>query len=178
MLGWHDRVRDEARFYTDSQVQESDKKEAKADPKSLLTEQHPDSRFYGVGHIGNDQVFYNMQTQFFDQIVEEYRWTADPELIKFFRHALDLHLIWVRDCFDPDGDGVYESYINVWPTDSQWYNGGGTAEETSYAYRGHLAARDMALQAGDAEAVNYHNKMLEKIKNGFFKKLWITNKGY
>ena len=178
MLGWHDRVRDEARFYTDSQVQESDKKEAKADPKSLLTEQHPDSRFYGVGHITKDQVFYNMQTQFFDQIVEEYRWTADPELVKFFRHALDLHLIWVRDCFDPDGDGVYESYINVWPTDSQWYNGGGTAEETSYAYRGHLAARDMALQAGDTAAVDYHNKMLEKIKNGFFKKLWITNKGY
>ena len=178
MYGWHDRVRAEARFYTNFQVQESDKKEAKADPKSLLTEQHPDSRFYGVGHISKDQLFYNMQTQFFDQIVEEYRWTADPELVKFFRHALELHLMWVRDCFDPDDDGVYESYINVWPTDSQWYNGGGTAEETSYAYRGHLAARDMALQAGDTEAVDYHNKMLEKIKNGFFKKLWITNKGY
>ena len=178
MYGWHDRVRAEARFYTDFQVKESDKKEAKADPKSLLTEQHPDSRFYGVGHISKDQLFYNMQTQFFDQIVEEYRWTGDPELVKFFRQALELHLIWVRDCFDPDGDGVYESYINVWPTDSQWYNGGGTAEETSYAYRGHLAARDMAINAGDAEAVKYHTQMLEKIKKGFFEKLWITKKGY
>jgi hypothetical protein len=178
MYGWHDRVCDEARFYIDSQVKESDKKAAKADPKTLLTEQHPDSRFYGTGHISKDQAFYNMQTQFFDQIVEEYRWTGDPELVKFFRQALELHLIWVRDCFDPDGDGVYESYINVWPTDSQWYNGGGTAEETSYAYRGHLAARDMALNAGDAEAVEYHTKMLEKIKKGFFEKLWITNKGF
>lgn len=178
MYGWHDRVMDEARFYTESQVRESDKKEAKADPKTLMTEQHPDSRFYGLGHISKDQNFYDMQTQFFDQIIEEYRWTADPELVKFFREALELHLIWIRDCFDPDGDGVYESYINVWPTDSQWYNGGGTAEETSYAYRGHLAARDMARNAGDREAEDYHNKMLEKIRKGFFEKLWIRDKGF
>ena len=178
MYGWHDRVKAEARFYTDFQVKMSDKKEAKADPVSLLTEQHPDSRFYGVGRINKDQNFYNMQTQFFDQIVEEYRWTNDPELISFFREALELHLFWVRDCFDPDGDGVYESYINTWPTDSQWYNGGGSAEETSYAYRGHLAAKDMARNAGDAESERYHLQMLEKIKKGFFNKLWIQEKGH
>jgi hypothetical protein len=49
MYGWHDRVKAQALFYTDFQVKNSDKKEAKADPVSLLTEQHPDSRFYGVG---------------------------------------------------------------------------------------------------------------------------------
>jgi hypothetical protein len=178
MYGWHNRVRDEAKFYTGFQIKESGKKEAKADPATLLTEQHADSRFYGVGRINKDQNFYDMQTQFFDQIVEEYRWTSDPELVKFFREALELHLIWIRDCFDPDGDGVYESYINVWPTDSQWYNGGGSAEETSYAYRGHLAARDMARNAGDVKAENYHNQMLVRIKKGFFEKLWITEKGH
>jgi hypothetical protein len=119
-----------------------------------------------------------MQSQFFDQIIEEYRWTNDPELTKYFREALELHLIWIRDCFDPDGDGVYESYINIWPSDSQWYNGGGSAEETSYAYRGHLAALDMALNAGDAVAEKYHRMMLAKIKKGFFSKLWITAKGH
>ncbi len=178
MYGWHDRVREEARFYTGFQIKQSDKTAAKADPATLLTEQHADSRFYGVGRINKDQNFYDMQTQFFDQIVEEYRWTSDPELVKFFREALELHLNWIRDCFDPDGDGVYESYINVWPTDSQWYNGGGSAEETSYAYRGHLAARDMARNAGDTKSENYHNQMLVKIKKGFFEKLWITEKGY
>ena len=178
MYGWHNRVKEEAKFYTDAQIKESDKKEAKADSALLLTAQHQDSRFYGLGRINKDQSFYNMQTQFFDQIVEEYRWTNDPELVKFFRKALELHLIWERDCFDPDGDGVYESYINVWPTDSQWYNGGGTAEETSYAYRGHRAARDMARNAGDSTAEKYHTQMLEKIKKGFFEKLWISKKGY
>jgi len=178
MYGWHDRVRDEAKFYTDFQIKVSDKKEAKADPATLLTEQHHDSRYYGVGRINKDQNFYDMQTQFFDQIIEEYRWTSDPQLVKFFREALELHLKWIQECFDPDGDGVYESYINVWPTDSQWYNGGGTAEETSYAYRGHLAARDMARNAGDTKGEKYHNQMLAKIKKGFFEKLWINSKGH
>ncbi len=178
MLGWHDRVIQEAKFYTDSQVKVSDKREAKADPSTLLAEQHPDSRFYGTGRIGLDQKFYDMQSQFFDQIVEEYRWTNDTGLVAFFREALELHLEWMRECFDPDGDGVYESYINTWPSDSQWYNGGGSAEETSYAYRGHWAARDMARNAGDREAEKFHTQMMEKIRNGFFSSLWIQNKGH
>jgi hypothetical protein len=178
MYGWHDRVLAEAKFYIDSQVKKSDKKVAKADPKTLMTEQHPDSRFYGLGRILKDQNFYDMQSQFFDQLIEEYRWTADPELVKILREALELHLEWIRDCFDPDGDGVYESYMNSWPTDSQWYNGGGTAEETSYAYRGHLAARDMARNAGDKRSESFHNLMIEKIRKGFFDKLWISNKGH
>ncbi|WP_347840581.1 DUF4450 domain-containing protein [uncultured Draconibacterium sp.] len=178
MYGWHERVREQADYYIASQVKESIKTEAKADPKSLLTEQHPDSRFYGVGRITQDQKFYNMQSQFFDQLIQDYRWTNNPELIATLREALELHLLWLRECFDPDGDGTYESYLNSWPSDSQWYNGGGTAEETSYAYRGHLAARDMARNAGDKEAEEFHTEMLAKIRKGFFEKLWVADKGH
>lgn len=178
VYGWHDRVREEAKFYTDAQIKSSDKNSAKADPATLYTEQHADSRFYGVGRINKDQKFYDMQSQFFDQLVEEYRWTADPRLVKFLRESLELHLAWMKDCFDPDGDGTYESYINTWPSDSQWYNGGGSAEETSYAYRGHLAARDMARNAGDSVAENFHSKQLATIKKGFFEQLWIRERGH
>ncbi|WP_372775559.1 DUF4450 domain-containing protein [Mangrovibacterium sp.] len=178
MYGWHNRVREQANYYIASQVKESDKNEAKADPYALLTEQNKDSRFYGKGRIVQDQKFYNMQSQFFDQLIQEYRWTNDPGLIKVLRGGLELHLEWLRDCFDPDGDGTYESYLNSWPSDSQWYNGGGSAEETAYAYRGHQAARDMARNEGDKKAEEYHTKMLEKIKKGFFDKLWIKDKGH
>lgn len=178
MLGWHERVKAEAQFYCDAQIKESDKKTAKADPALLLTSQHKDSRFYGVGYINKDQQFYNMQTQFFDQLIEAYRWTNDPGLIAFLRSALELHLLWLRECFDPDGKGVYESYINVWPTDSVWYNGGSSAETTAYAYRGHVAAKDMARQAGDLLAEQQHEQQLQKIKEAFFKQLWIKGKGH
>ena len=68
---------------------------------------------------------------------------------KILRPALELHLEWAKECFDPDDDGLYESYINTLPTDSVWYNGGGSVEESAYAYFGHLAAMDMARRAGD-----------------------------
>ncbi len=178
MYGWHDRVKAEAKFYTDSQVRTNEKEYPEPDTTNQLTMQGPNSRFYGLGRIMQDQSVYNMQSQFFDQIIEEYRWTNDPELLSFFREALELHLKWQQECFDSDEDGVYESYINVWPTDSQWYNGGATAEETSYAYRGHLAARDMARNARDANAEQYHEAILNKIRKNFFETLWIKNKGF
>lgn len=178
VYGWHDRVQEQAKYYIDSQVTESDKTEPKADPGLLLTHQHADSRFYGVGRIERDQSFYDMQSQFFDQLVEEYRWNPEPSFVALLRPALELHLQWMADCFDPDGDGLYESYINTWPTDSQWYNGGGSAEATSYAYRGHQAALDMALNAGDEEAAAHHRAMLERIKRGFNELLWLKDLGH
>ena len=178
VCGWHDRVKAEAAHYIASQVTESDKAQARADPGLLLCVQHPDSRFYGCGRIARDQGVYNMQTQFFDQIVYDWRWTADPELENLLRPALDLHLEWARACFDPDGDGLYESYINTWPTDSVWYNGGGSVEETAYVFRGHQAARDMARRAGDAQAVAFHSALLDKIKSAFLSRLWIPRRGH
>jgi hypothetical protein len=178
VLGWHERLKAEAAYYISAQVKESDKRTAKADPELLLTGQHPDSRFFGEGYINRDQNFYNMQSQFFDQLIDEYRITNDPDLLKILAPALELHLQWLQDCFDPDNDGLYESYLNTWPTDSQWYNGGGTAEETSYAYKAHQAARDMALQSGNTKSAEYHAFMSQKIRNSFFKNLWIDSLGY
>lgn len=178
MYGWHDRVFDEAQYYIDSQIKDSNKQQAKADEQYLLTKQETGSVYYGKGRISRDQSFYNMQSQFFDQLIEEYRWNNSPEYVAILRPALELHLKWQEVCFDPDGDGLYESYINTWPTDSQWYNGGGSAEETSYAYKGHKAAYDMAIAVGDSATAIYHQSMMEKIKTGFQSLLWIRNKGY
>lgn len=178
MYGWHDRIIKEAQYYIQSQVIQSDKTTAKADPKLLLTSQDKDSRFYGVGRIMNDQNFYDMQSQFFDQLIEEYRWNNSPEFVRLLRPALELHLKWMEECFDPDGDGLYESYINTWPTDSQWYNGGGTAEETSYAFRAQQAALDMALSEGDSLATKKHRAMLNRIQKGFINRLWLKDCGY
>ncbi len=176
--GWHERVLEEAKHYISFQVKASDKVSFDSDPDYLYTKAAPNSRFYGVGRIDRDQAFYDMQSQFFDQLIEEYRWTNDPQLTSILRDALELHIQWMTECFDPDGDGLFESYINVWPTDSVWYNGGGTAEETSYAYRAHAAALDMAEAANDAPSAERHRREMEKIKNAFQNLLWIKNKGY
>ncbi len=178
MYGWHERVRAACRPYCVSQVVESDKVKAQPDPNCLGSIQGSDSRFYGKGRVTLNAGMYDMQSQLFDQLIREWYWTADPELEAMLRPALDLHLEWLQECFDPDGDGAYESYINAWPTDSVWYNGGGSAEATSYAYNGHRAALAMARRAGDQSAMTRHQAALERIHSGLFEQLWVKEEGH
>ena len=179
VYGWHDRVLQQARTCLAKQIKESDKMEAKADPATGLSSQAPESRFFGKGRVDAYQPrHYDMQSQFFDQLIHAWRWTGDAELEKLLRPALELHLDYIRECFDPDDDGLYESYANTWPTDDQWYGGGGTAEETAYAYAAHQAACELARRAGDSEGAKRHQARLARIQRSFREKLWIPAKQY
>ncbi len=178
-LGWHDRVKDAAAYYLPFQVKE-DKTRTQAQPDAGKRYCHegPQSRFFGAGHIDKNQYMYNQQTQFFDQLIHDWRWTADAELEKMLRPALELHLQWEKECFDPDDDGLYESYIDVMPTDNVWYNGGGSVEESVYACYARRAAMEMALRAGDAAAAARHRAEAEKIQRALRKILWLKDRGH
>jgi hypothetical protein len=179
-LGWHDRVKGDAAHYIAAQVKDDKSRtQPQSDAACRLCIEGGQSRFYGRGRIlpyaGH---LYDTQSQFFDQITRDWRWTADPELERILRPALDLHLEWAKDCFDPDDDGLYEGYINTLPTDSVWYNGGGSVEESAYVYYGHLAARDMARRAGDAAAAARHEARAEKIARALRDVLWLKDRGH
>src|ERR1700683_573724 len=136
-----------------------------ATPKTRLTSQAPNSMMFGKGRIDlDDPHHYDMQSQFFDQIEHAWRWTGDPELEKLLKPSLDLHCQYIQDCFDPAGLGIYESYANTWPTDDQYYNGGGTSEETAYAYRAELTALQLAKRAGDQQGIQLHSAAIDRIR--------------
>jgi hypothetical protein len=177
--GWHDRVKAQAKFCLARQITESKKTQPVPDAKCGLACQSLDSRLFGKGRVdAYHTLHYDMQSQFFDQLIHSWRWTGDAELEKILRPALELHLEYIRDCFDPDDDGLYESYANTWPTDNQWYNGGGTAEETAYAFNAHKAALELARRAGETAAVKRHEARLAKIQKSFLDKLWLPAKGH
>ncbi len=190
--GWHDRVRTEARTWIASQVTGEtyknhpelspmiDKNEELSRYVGTFCHPGPDPRFHSKGRLipNENSTMYDMQSQFFDQMIEDWRFTADPEMEKLLRPALELHLGYIERCFDPDGDGTYESFSNTFLTDTVWYNGGGTPDETAFAYRGHQAARDMAKRAGDTETVKRHEAKLALIRRGFFEKLWVDQAGH
>ena len=179
VYGWHDRVLTEAKAGIAAQITSSDKLVPKPDEKYGLASQSLDSRLFGKGRVDLHQPWhYDMQSQFFDQLVHAWRWTGDVELEKTLRPALDLHLEYIRDCFDPDGDGIYESYANTWPTDDQWYDGGGTAEETAYAFNSEKAALEMAQRADDEKGIQFHQVQLGKIRQGFCNLLWVPRNGH
>ena len=189
--GWHDRVQTAARTFFASQVTGESYKEHPALAKIIDnnieldrfegTGAHParDLRFHGKGRLipNQNSTLYDMQSQFFDMVLESWRYTADPEMEKLLRPALELHLGYIARAFDPDNNGTYESISNTFLTDTVWTNGGGTPEQSAFAFRGHLAARDMARRAGDAEAVKHHEAKLALIRKGFFEELWSDKYG-
>jgi hypothetical protein len=190
--GWHDRVYTAAKNFFASQVTGESYKDQPELAKIIDNNQeldryigtlsHPgrDPRFHSKGRLipNQNSTMYDMQSQFFDAVVEDWRFSADPEMEKLLRPALELHLGYIERCFDPDGDGTYESLPNTFLTDSVWFSGGGTPEQSGFAWRGHLAARDMAKRAGDKKMVEHHEKMLARIRKGFFEKLWHQSGGH
>jgi hypothetical protein len=172
--GWHDLVANAMRYHGDRQVTNSPNVSAEADPNGA--EQSPNSRFYGNGKIATSER-YDMQTQFFDQCVRSWRATGDAAFEKRLLPLLELHLQWAKDCFDPDDDGLYESYINTWPTDSVWYNGGGTVEESAYVYYQRRAAAEMCRRAGRSADAAKHDAEAGKIQAALVRVMWIKEKG-
>ena len=176
--GWFDRVLTEVEYYCGHINKTEDRRGSAGSPDLRYTEPDSNSRFYGIGHVDQHQYMYNMQSQFFDQAIFAWRMTGDARLAELLRDALEYHTLWQDECFDADNDGLYESIINTWPTDSVWYNGGGSCEETCYAYRAHQAAKELALAAGDAACAEKHAQRLALIRRGFFEKLWLKDAGY
>lgn len=178
-FGWHERVLGNAR-YTIGLQKTDDPVRVKplANPERLLVHEAPDSRLYGRGSLDRDYTIYDVQSQFFDQTLAGWRATADPAMEKLLRPALELHLEWLKDCFDPDDDGLYESYINTLPTDSVWYNGGGSAEASAYAFTGHRASADMARRAGNLGAAVRHQAQADKIQRAMRELLWVKERGH
>lgn len=177
--GWHQNVLDEAKRCIARQITQSDKTEPVADPERGLASQSSASRMFGVGRINIDQPeHYDMQSQFFDQIQHAWRWTGDPKLERLLGRSLDLHCRYLQQCFDPSQLGIYESYANTWPTDDQWYNGGGTSEETAYAYRAEKTAMELAMRAGNETDEQCHAVNLARIRKGFFNLLWNSRLGH
>lgn len=178
VFGGAARLTEEARQVLASQSTDDNAAGFVADPQRQLTLQAPTSRFYGSGHLKAFTAFYNMQEVYFDQLIHAWRWSGDPELEALLRPALERHLEWERVCFDPDGDGVYESYLNVWASDSVWYGGGGTAQASAYAFAGHRAAAALARRAGDERSAAHHDGHAEHIRAGTLASLWSPERGH
>ena len=177
-FGWPDQIQRAVEFWGNLQVKEDDGNHQHAEYSPNGCQQAGNSRFFGKGFIDYKQPpHYEFQTQFFDEAVRAWRASADPKLEKVLRPMLELHLERAKDCYDPDGDGIYESYNNTWPNDSIWFNGGGTPEQSGYIYYGHLAAADMARRAGDNTTAARHDQTAAKIKKAVNDLLWMPERG-
>ncbi len=136
------------------------------------TMQADESRIFGYGYVDIHQGrCYNMQSQYYDQLIYATQKFDSPVLDNLLKEDLPLHSVWQDECFDPQGSGLYESYINTWPTDSVWCNGGKGVEETAFAY---AVKRYLAQTTGERK----YAEQARKIKRAFKNTLWVKDKGY
>jgi hypothetical protein len=175
-LGWHERLLAVARYYLPTQKTDGPDTVLQ-DPERRLSLPAENSRFYGRGRVSQDQNFYNMQSVFFDQLIYGWRASGDPELERLLRPALNLHLEWMGACFDPDGDGLYESALDIWASDSIWYSGGPTPYASAYTCRAFDAAAVLADRAGDRGRAEAHRGSAAKIRAAIRDRLWNAPAG-
>ncbi len=176
--GWHDLVYKALKYWTSQMITNDNGKYEAALSLSGCQQEPSKSRMFGKGYMDYHQAeHYEFQTQFFDEAVREWRATGDLEFEKLLMPNLELHLERCKICFDPDDDGLYESVVNVWPSDSQWYNGGGSVEQSAYCYFGFKALSEMKRKAGDAVAAKKYEDECAKIQAALDKTLWLKDKG-
>jgi len=176
--GWHDRIYKALKYWTSQMITKDNGKTEAALSISGAQQEPSKSRMFGKGYMDYHQPeHYEFQTQFFDEAVREWRATGDKEFEKLLMPNLELHLERCKICFDPDDDGLYESVVNTWPSDSQWYNGGGSVEQSAYCYYGFKALAEMKRNAGDTTAAKKYEDECSKIQLALDKTLWLKDKG-
>jgi len=174
---WPDQVLRALKHWSARQVKDNGGR-TKFENLPSLSQQSTRSIFYGTGFLKyGGAPHYDFQTQFFDEAVRAWRATGDAEIQRVLHPMLELHIQYLKRNFDPDGDGLYESYNNCWPSDSIGFNGGPTPEESAYAYYALRAAADMCRLEGDVERARRHAEDAERTCRALNARLWCEERG-
>ena len=84
-------------------------------------------------------------------------------------------LDWEERVFDPDGDGLYQNFLNTWISDGHSYNGAGCAQASAYNYRANAAMAKIAKKLG--RPADVFEARARKIKTAVQEKLWLPHEG-
>lgn len=125
--------------------------------------------------IGVDDFLYNMQECAFDMMLYYIQWTGNLAFAEKYYYEFCAMLDWEERIFDPDGDGLYQNYLNTWISDGHSYNGAGCAQASSYNYRANRIMEIIAKKLG--KPYDIFAKRAEKIAKAMQEKLWIAENG-
>ena len=118
---------------------------------------------------------YDMQEVAIDMTLHYLEATGDLETGKAIYERLEAVLDHQERIYDPDGDGVYQSFLNTWISDGHCYNGGGCAQASSYNYFANLRAGLLGKAAG--LPCDKFFARAEKIRKAVREKLFLPEEG-
>lgn len=156
VIGWHERVKTAIAAHAAQIVRTAPGKEMVwYDGKDRPDLDHEGTQYHQIRNStgfmpcilgGND--IYNMQEVAVDMLLHHLEWTGDLELARQLFADLRGILDWEERILDPDGDGLYQNFLNTWISDGHSYNGGGCAQASSYNYRANKMLAEIAKKLG------------------------------
>jgi len=154
------------------------------DPKSNLSraEKTWGTPMYSNGYISrypnktNDMNHYDMNLVYIDELLWHLNWTGDTAYARKIFPVIKRHLAWEKLVFDPDNDGLYDGYCDIWASDGLQYNGGAVTHSSAYNYRANRLAAMIAAKLGE-DYLPYQQEAF-KIFQAINKTLWIKDKGW
>ena len=183
-LGWHDRAKEHFSSYALSQLTTPLTGPVVADTTLHLARQLEKlgTSLFSSGYICRNPNgdfrphHYDMNLVFIDQLLNHFNWTGDVSSVKKMWPVLQRHLAWEKRNFDSDGDGLYDSYADIWASDALDYNGGGVTHSSAYNYRANKMAAEIASMIGQ-DPLPYQ-KEADHIFNAMNKVLWMPSEGW
>ena len=118
---------------------------------------------------------YDMQEVAIDMTLYYFDCSRDLKTALLIYDRLLETLDWQERILDPDGDGLYQNFLNTWISDGHSYNGAGCAQASCYNLRSNL--RTAALGQLLGKDVSRLEKRAEKIRQALQDKLWLEDKG-
>lgn len=183
VVGWHDRVERAIRAHI-ADISESapGKEKVWYDGKDRPDLDHEGTQYHQISNStgfipcilgGND--IYNMQEVGVDMLLHHLEWTGDRQLAKDIFTRLSGVLDWEERILDPDGDGLFQNFLNTWISDGHSYNGGGCAQSSFYNYRANLALAKIAAKLNLPDEI--FKQRAAKIFTAVNDNLWLSGQG-
>jgi hypothetical protein len=183
-LGWHERARMHLEGYCKAQYTSPESGPNVPDPKTNLArqEEKAGNSIFTSGYISRypNRIYkphhYDMNLVFIDQLLWHFNWTGDLDFAAEIWPVIERHLAWEKRCFDADGDGLYDAYCCIWPSDALQYSGGGVTHSSAYNYDGNLLGGRLAERIGKDPSPYYREA--ERIKASVDAMLWMPERGW
>lgn len=183
-LGWHDRAKEHFSSYALSQLTTPLTGPVIADTALHLARQLEKlgTSLYSSGYICRNPNgdfrphHYDMNLVYIDELLDHFNWTGDTIYVKKMWPVIQRHLAWEKRNFDSDGDGLYDSYADIWASDALEYSGGGVTHSSAYNYRANKMAAQIASIIG--ENPEPYEKEADHIFKALNNMLWMPGDGW
>ncbi len=182
LAGWFDRVRGAVEAHLGTQVHAAGAEKVWYDGADRPDLDHEGTQYHHLENsagkltalLHRDDI-YDMQEVAVDMIFHYLERTGDLELGAKIFDALAAVLAWEERILDPDGDGLYQNFLNTWISDGHVYNGGGCAQASFYNYAANFEMVRLGDRLGRDTAV--FAARAAHIRQALHEKLWLEQDG-